>query len=427
MSNLIINWWRSQQFKLALQRGDTQKAIRILQEIQKSGARLSWLEKLFKNKLLLERDSREYKREYKQITQQIVEYQKSKSENKLKTNPKFIDYIYQVFKIINHDKNKLQVTGIDEELFNNLELILVEYLQQEFSKFSEQTLVIKLKEALEDINGLKVGNNPEYNFGFTPHVYFMKYFLENVYCLYLAWLFIYQDGLLTSKCNILDLAAGPATSAYGLALLFQSCKNFFKLPQIHISYYSFEKQDAFQYRGLQFWRKYIESRINPINMFFRFATADIFTWDVNSNNIPPEFFDFIVISHCFFADSAKREQANNKYKEIFSHALKNNGHVLLIVQDKKLFKAYNSSRNEDQKQEKIIVNQFITELDLKLVWYRYLTSTGLRKSLTPSEFTKFAQEQLPSQLYMTSLLQKYFRQRYHNHYTLDDYVILAQK
>ena len=63
MSNFIINWWRSQQFKSALCRGDTQSAIKILQAIQKSGASFSWLEKLFRDKLQLERTSQENKRE----------------------------------------------------------------------------------------------------------------------------------------------------------------------------------------------------------------------------------------------------------------------------------------------------------------------------------------------------------------------------
>ena len=61
MSNFVINWWRSQQFKSALRRGNIQRAIQILQEIKKSGASFSWLEKLFRDKLQLERNSQEHK------------------------------------------------------------------------------------------------------------------------------------------------------------------------------------------------------------------------------------------------------------------------------------------------------------------------------------------------------------------------------
>jgi hypothetical protein len=122
---------------------------------------------------------------------------------------------------VEHDEYKLQATGIDESIFDDFEIRLVEYLQEEFSKIPEQQLVIKLEDALEDINNLKIGKDPDYRFSLTPHVYFMKYFLENVYCLYLAWFLIYQDGLLPAKLNILDIAAGPGTSAYGLALFFK--------------------------------------------------------------------------------------------------------------------------------------------------------------------------------------------------------------
>ena len=79
MSNFIINWWRSQQFKSALQRGDTRSAVKILQEIQKSGASFSWLEKLFRDKLQLEQNSQEHKRETANLRKQITEAKESKS------------------------------------------------------------------------------------------------------------------------------------------------------------------------------------------------------------------------------------------------------------------------------------------------------------------------------------------------------------
>ncbi|WP_242039744.1 hypothetical protein [Anabaena sphaerica] len=101
--------------------------------------------------------------------------------------------------------------------------------------------------------------------------------------------------------------------------------------------------------------------------------------------------------------------------------------MLLIVQDKKLFKAYDAVQVEDKEQEKNVVDKFLGELDLELVWYKYLTSTALRKPLTSSEFGKFAKDKLPKQLSMTAILQKYFGQKYQTHYSLDDYVILAKK
>ncbi|MDB9476303.1 hypothetical protein [Dolichospermum circinale] len=430
MSNFIINWWRSQQLKSALRRSDHQSAVKILQEIQKSGASFSWLEKLFRDKLQLERTSQENKREITNLKKQITEATESKSHLSLKPDREFIKYIYQTFELVDHDEYKLQVTGIDQSIFDDLEVALFKYLQEQFSKItkqkSEQKLIIDLKDALDDINGLKAGKDPEYSLNLTPHVYFMKYFLENVYCLYLFWFLIYQNELLPTKLNILDIAAGPGTTAYGLALFLQSCSSFFSIPQMHVSYYSFEKQDTFQYRGLQFWRKYIESQINPINNYFRFVTADIFSSEEKYSNIPKNFFNFIVISHCFFADDSKRIKANNIYKEIFTNSLSSQGYVMLIIQDKKLFKAYNTYRTEDKEQEKNVVYKFVEELGLKLVWYKYLTSTGLRKSSTIVDFAKFARENLPKQVYISSMLKKYFDQNYESKYTLDDYVIIAK-
>lgn len=427
MSNFMINWWRSQKLKSALQRGDRENAVQILQKIKKSGARLSWIEKLFRDNLIFSQESQEYQQKIANLSQQIAEVKESNFPLLLKPNTEFIQYIYQAFELVEHDEYKLQATGIDQLIFTDFEAKLVEFLQTEFSKISYEKLEINLADALEDIHSLKIGKDPDYGFSLTPHVYFMKYFLENVYCLYLAWFIIYQSGLLPCKLNILDIAAGPGTSAYGLALFLQSCSRFFDLPQMHISYYSLEKQDAFQYRGLQFWRKYIESRITPINTFFRFVTSDIFTWDDKCSNIPTDFFDFIVISHCFFADKSKRIEANNIYKEIFANSLNDQGYVLLIIQDKRLFKAYDAIQVEDKAKERNVVNQFIDEMGLKLVWYRYLISTASRKTLPVNEFAKFAQERLPKQPQMSLIMKQYFGQKYQNNYTLDDYVILAKK
>ncbi|MEH2057929.1 MAG: photosystem II assembly protein [Nostoc sp.] len=427
MNNLIINWWRSQQFKLSLKRGDIRRATQLLQEIQKSGARFSWLEKLFRDKLQLERYSQEYKRQTETLSKQLTEVSEQKDDLILIPYEEFVKYIYKIFNLIQHDEYKLQSTGIDERIFDDFESKLVEYLKEEFNKIPENQLFIKLEDALEDINNLKIGQDPDYRFSLTPHVYFMKYFLDNVYCIYLAWFLIYQDALLPSKVNILDIAAGPGTVAYGLALFLQSSSGFFHIPQMHISYYSLEKQDAFQFRGLQFWRRYIESRLTTVNAYFRFVTTDIFTWKTQSNNLPKDFFDFIVISHCFFADPAKRVEANNAYKQIFANSLKSSGYILIILQDKKLFKIYDVHQLENQEHEKNVVEKFLAELGLELVWYRYLTSTGSRIPLSGIEFGKFARQKLPKQLYMSPILQQYFGQKHQLHYTLDDYVILAKK
>jgi hypothetical protein len=434
MNKFIANWWRSQQFKLAIRRGNTRQAMQLLQEIQKSGAKLSWLEKLFRDKLQLEISSQQYKQEVKSLKNKLNEaLQELENINTQEQNShvlvpeqEFIDSVYKNFNLKYHDQTKLQCTGINQDIFNDLEENLIAYLQDELSKIPQKQLRLKLEDALEDINNLKIGRDPSYAFSLTPHLYFMKYFLENVYCLYLAWFLVYEAGLLPKNVNILDIAAGPGTVAYGLALFLQSSIGFLQIPQMHISYYSLEKQDAFQYRGLQFWRRYIESRKSLINAYFRFVTDDIFNFNPQSSNLPEDFFDFIIISHCFFLEIHKKQQANSIYKKIINTSIKRNGYVILIIQDKKLFKSYDMPRTEDISQEQYIVNQFVSDLDLELVWYRYLTSRDSRRPCSAIEFAKFADEKLPKQLYMTSLIQKYFDQRHNSNYKLDDYVILAK-
>ncbi|PMB00587.1 photosystem II assembly protein [Fischerella thermalis CCMEE 5268] len=435
MNKFIANWWRSQQFKLAISRGNTRQAMQLLQEMQKSGARLSWLEKLFRDKLQLEIYSQQYKQEVKSLKNKLndalqeLENINTQEQNSqvLVPEQEFIESVYKNFNLKYHDQTKLQCTGINQDIFNDLEENLIAYLQDEFSKIPQKQLKLKLEDALEDINNLKIGRDPSYAFSLTPHVYFMKYFLENVYCLYLTWFLVYEAGLLPKNVNILDIAAGPGTVAYGLALFLQSSIGLLQIPQMHISYYSLEKQDAFQYRGLQFWRRYIESRKTLINAYFRFVTDDIFNFNPQSSNLPEDFFDFIIISHCFFLESQKKQRANSIYQKIINTSIRKNGYVILIIQDKKLFKSYDMPRTEDISKEQYVVNQFVSDLDLELVWYRYLTSRDSRKPCSAMEFAKFADEKLPKQLYMTSLIQKYFDQRHNCNYKLDDYIIIAKK
>jgi len=55
----------------------------------------------------------------------------------------------------------------------------------------------------------------------------MQYFLDNVYCAYLCWFLIYKFGMLPNKLNI-DIAAGPGTVAYGIALFLRSSNGFYR-------------------------------------------------------------------------------------------------------------------------------------------------------------------------------------------------------
>jgi hypothetical protein len=154
---------------------------------------------------------------------------------------------------------------------------------------------------------------------------------------------------------------------------------------------------------------------------------DLLTWNTSSSNIPQNFFDFIVISHCFFSDIEINHQAKSIYNKMISNSLKTEGYAILVIQDKKLFKIYQAKQSENHEQEKSLVKRFTDELGLELVWYKYLTSTDLRTPLEGVEFMKYANEKLPKQVHMTSMLQQYFGQKYDSNYKLDDYIILAKK
>lgn len=423
MIDLLGNWWRSYQFCTALKVGDRRRAKQILQEIEKSGAKLSRLEQLFKQQLKFEETSSFYQQEVTSLSRRLQAV--SDSEDKLKPNAELSDRIYRNFKLIQHDQHKLQCTGIEENIFNNLEASLVNFLETEFSKIPPDILEGKIQEAIEDLEGLKQGIDPTYNSTLSPHVYFMKYFLENVYSAYIAWFLIYETGLIPKNIKILDIAAGVGTVNYGLTLFLQTGREFFPVSQMHISYHSLEQQAQLQYRGLQFWRKYIESEQTGINAYFLFNTADIFDYDNYSPKLPESFFDFIVVSHCFFYEPQQRKEAHKIYRQIFQNNLADRGHILLIIQGRKLFSLYDTYPSEDIGQEQIIVHKFVEELGLQLEWYKYLTSTDTRIPMK-NGFGKYARENLPELKHMNRLKCQYLGSKSASRYVLDDYVILAR-
>lgn len=440
MTNLVVNWWRSIKFRAALKKGDNRLARQLLQEIQKSGGKLSLLERQFKETIQLKKSLRNNTQElktikfqYNQACQRIENLEKlvdffPPDDFLLIPDAEFVRFIVKTCQITEHDEGKLQCTGIDERTFNEFEASLVEYLKSEFyNNIKSDRFKKELKEAQEDIENLKRGQDPQYSLKLTPHVYFMRYFLENVYCAYLAWFLIYKAGLLPRNLNILDIAAGPGTIAYGLALLLRSSSEFFEMPKMHVSYYSLEQLSLFQDQGLKFWREYIEPQHLTPNIYFKFDPSNIFDYSAQFNKLPEKFFDFIVISHCQFSDPEKRIRSHQLFKEMFMNSLKEEGYVLLIVQDKKLFKSYNVRQSEDIEQEQKLVYTLVGEMGLKLVWYKYLTSTNRRTPMSGAEFAKFADENLPSQTYMAGLMKEYLGIKHNSNYALDDYVILAQR
>ena len=423
MISWLSNFWYDYQLKIALKQGKQNKAKGILKQIESSGHKLSYFASLYKQQLANKNSLAYYRSEIARLTRQLAI--NTPDNFQLQPHSEFINYIDRCFKLNQIDRHLIQSTGIDKPVFTDLEIALVEFLTAELNKVPERHRDRELDKALEDLMGLKKGVDPAYSCRLTPHVYFAKYFLDNVYCLYLAWFTIYQQGLLGKNLKILDLAAGVNTSIFSLAILSSSLNRFSNRSIEQVNYYSLEQQADLQYRGLQFWRKYIESFPTPLNTYFRFNTVDLFDYQHYSSKIPQHYFDFIIISHCFFYESESRERSSKIYQQIFQRNLSYNGKVLLIIQGKKLFNAFDLSATEDINLEAELIQQFVSELGLKLNWYKYLSCTGKRVN-DKKQFYNFAKNNLPAQDYMSDFSKRYLAQPYLSHYAVDDYVILAQ-
>ena len=111
---------------------------------------------------------------------------------------------------------------------------------------------------------------------------------------------------------------------------------------------------------------------------------------------------------------------------MFEDSLKSDGYVMVIIQVNRLFNSYGFQVSEDSDRERELIEKLLTEMGLKLVWYKYLTSTGKRVPLGNS-FKNFAKENLPPNKYMSKLQREHLGLNYDSNYVIDDYVILAKR
>ncbi len=490
MSNFLSNWWRSYQFSRALRRGEQKQVHKLWGAIESSGSKLNWLEKLFKSNREAAKKHRATQEELSSLRLQITEssqqvrelelsqiessqqiqelelaiaaasqqFHQSESlltessqriqqlesalqaataksltpqeSNLIVPNPDFIDFISKTFKFVEHDEHFLQITGLDHQVFDKFEASLAKFIQDDFAEisrhpnFQKEQFEIDLAQATDDLHKLKLGRDPRYNLKLSPHIYLLTYFLEGVYSSYLSWFLIYQSGLLPAKNNILDIAAGFSAVSFGLDLFLESGSDHIDTKTMHTSYFSVEQQGIFQDKGLEFGRRYLKAEKQ--NTYLKFDTASIFDNDL-LDKLPKKFFDFIVISHCFFKDEKTRKQSEIIYKNIFDICLSASGYVLLIIQDNNLLRHYGFSQFINMKQEEDIVETFVNDFGLDLVWYSYLSSKNKRGLMSPKDFAIFAQKNLPLQNFTSPLLRQYINQKYTSNYVLDDYVILAKK
>ena len=331
MINFVKNWWQEEEIKKAIHRQNFSKAEQLIQFRQQKNIKISLLEKLFLQNIQLQQRLSEKNSQLFNLESIVLS-----SQSLIKPDKNFISHIENSFKLINHDDYKIQCTGIDTESFQLLEISLVDYLVSEInaSKLTSEETKKEFKKAWQDLQKLKQGLDPDYNLKFSPHVYLMQYFLENVYCNYLAYFLIYRSGYFSRQMKILDIAAGPGTMLFGLASFIQSLSKFTDVSQCHFSYYSLERQLSLQTQGSKFWRRCLERQVQPMNAYCQFNTKDLFDYHQFNHQIPNNFFDFIVISHCFFYDDENKEKSDIIYRDIFKKSLSSQGKVLLIIQSK---------------------------------------------------------------------------------------------
>lgn len=448
MNNIFAFWWQSQQFRSTLQRQQFQQARQILLNIQRSGAKFNLLEKQFYQNLLLQDELNETKRELATIRQNYTQLSESQSDVtapkiKLKTDTalnqrspvlsstlaadeKLSKWIYQTFKLEQIDHVLWQCQGIDSSPFQALDQIIYNVLGKKLNPEMKDTIL----RAHQELKSLGSGKDPDYSIPNLEYAYFLEYFLDNVYASYLAWFFIYDSNCLKPQAKILDVAAGPGTVLFGLTAFLQTLQeqttkqNLSKPPDFHISYHFQEQQKSLQTIGLETWQEFTRKNTLAQNTYWRIDTSDLFGYaHKNQSPLPQNFYDFIVISHCFFWDAQARDTAYQVYSRLCHDHLAPDGYALFVIQQSKFFNLCNINY-PNAKDELRVIDEFCRRLKMQLVWCRALNSMGCRgKSPKFTEITKT----LPPQSKITSLLKKYTDRRYPKEFLLDDYLILLKK
>jgi SAM-dependent methyltransferase len=295
------------------------------------------------------------------------------------------------------------------------------YINRELNRYHKDEIQL----AYYELKKVKSGKDPDYSYPLIEYVYLLEYFLDNTYCSYLAWFLIYRSGKLKSNLKILDVAAGHGTMLYGLAGLIERLhKNGLQTP-MHINYHALEQQNLFLKIGLEFWQEYIVDNHPSSNTFWRLDSSNLFDYyKQKTDDLPVQFFDFIVICHCFFWNADSRASSTQIYTDIFKKHLAKDGYIVLIIQESKLFSLFDT-KQRTKEMELEIIQDFVQSFSLQLVWYKRVDSTPQREKMNVN-LNKFATENLPPQSYLSPIKKKLFNLKFDSNYILDDYIILAQ-
>jgi len=423
MIEAIRRWWGDRQLAAALQRRDLRQVRFLIAQQQQRRRVQSPLARLCADFLQQEQDLNQARSQL----QTLQQAQQTAAETSPYCEPNLdrCHDLKQQLKLRAIDQGLLQTTGIPESLFQRLETILVKYLEQRLPSDRAPGKQKALREALEDLRSLKKGHSPTYNLQYSAEAYFLDYFLENTLCLLISWLLVYERRQLPQQPRILDLAAGPGTTLFGLLLLREALDPEARSPDRVVTYCSVDSQSALQDEGHQLLRQWALAMGISDQSYTQFKTLNL--QEDCRNQLPQNFFDWITIAHCFPWDSVERAILLQQYQRIISHGLSDAGHVLLVIQDKK-FRFFQGldDRSLTDDQEKAAVITFLRMLKLDLVWYYCLNSTGRRSPLGKQGFKQFAIEHLPPQPSLNRLRRDYAGATFDLNYCLDDYVIVAQ-
>ena len=137
MSNPFTNWLQSRKFNAVFSEGNIQLAQELLEKKQRDGARLSLLEKVFRDKIKSEQSSKNYEREVLVLRSQIS--QNSQIIEQLTTKYK------QIEQSIESTRNQVK--------YKEQEFILIQQKVKDLDK-QNGTLQKELAISIEEIEGL---------------------------------------------------------------------------------------------------------------------------------------------------------------------------------------------------------------------------------------------------------------------------------
>lgn len=145
MSNPFTNWLQSRKFTAALKQNNIQFAQELLEKKQRLGVKLSLIEKVFRDKLQLEQNSKEYEREVLILRKQTTQNSQNIQEltNKIQQLEKSVKDVHNQLKYKEQEVVSIQQQLEARKQENQGLYDQIEYKEQEFISVQQQLQVRK--------------------------------------------------------------------------------------------------------------------------------------------------------------------------------------------------------------------------------------------------------------------------------------------